>query len=167
MQIRSMSLRLLGMALGTLMMAPSVPAQTFYKCLNSQGRPEFSDKPCEASARQERLQPRDNTLNASGLREQHLIQENQRLQQELGSQRASGQPGLSQGRTPSDLQAERIDSMACQRARRDLEIASNSISSNPAAIQARRSAMYGACGMKEPPQVIIINRPAPYGDRRP
>jgi len=163
-----MALRLLGMALGTLMMASPGAAQTFYKCLGPQGRPEFSDKPCAAgSTRQEKQQPRDNTLDASGLREQHLIQENQRLRQELDSQRASGPPAMPPGRTPSDLQAERIDGIACQRARRDLEIASNSISPNHAAIQARRSAMYGACGMREPPQVTIINTPAPSGYRRP
>ena len=148
-------------------MAHAGHAQTFYKCINPQGKPEFSDQPCAASTRQERLQPRDNTLNTSGLREQHLIQQNQQLRQELDNERANRRQMPQEGRTPSDLQAERIDSMACQRARRDHEIAANSISPNRNTVQARRSAMYGACGMKEPPQVTIINNLAPYSHRRP
>ncbi len=165
--MRSMSWCLLWVALGAVTMAHPACAQTFYKCISPQGKPEFSDQPCAASTRQEKLQPRDNTLDTSGLREQHLIQENQQLRQELDNERSSRRQMPSEGRTPSDLQAERADSIACQRARRDLEIAANSISPNRNTIQARRSAMYGTCGMKELPQVTIINNPTPYSYRRP
>ena len=130
--------------------------------MDPQGRPGFSDQPCAAGTRQEMLQPRSNTLDIPGLRGQHLLHENQRMRQEPDNDH------ISRRQMPPDLQARRIDSMACQRAQKEMEIAADAIGANRHTVQAsRRSAMHGACGLKAPPQVTIINNPASYPYRRP
>lgn len=119
--------------------APAGHAQTFYQCLNAQGLAEFSDAPCAPRMRQE-------------------------LDKALSSQ--TGKP--STGRPPTGLQTGRIDFLACQRARRNFEIAANATRPSMAAVGVRGSAMYGACGMKAPPQVTIIHHPlATHVFRRP
>jgi hypothetical protein len=117
--MRSISSRAVLAAVLYAAMAHAGHAQTFYKCLSPQGKPEFLDKPCAAGTRQENRQ-----------------------------------------------QAGRTDSAACQQARRQLESAAHAAAPNRPTVEARRSAMEGACGMKAPSQVTIVN-PAPYAPRRP
>jgi hypothetical protein len=68
---------------------------------------------------------------------------------------AQGEPVFSE-QPCSGLQAERVESLNCRKARRDFDIAANAGSAHRNDLRARRSAMYSACGMKAP-QVTIIN----------
>jgi hypothetical protein len=68
---------------------------------------------------------------------------------------AQGQPVFSE-QPCSGLQAERVESLNCRKARKDLDAAANFGDFRRNDLPARRSAMYSACGMKAP-QVTIIN----------
>lgn len=72
-------------------------------------------------------------------------------------QNADQKPTL--GRTEADLSAERGDTQACQQATRSYELEANSSFDEPEALEAKRSIMRAACGIKEPLQVN--NQPTP------
>jgi hypothetical protein len=126
--MRSLSLRTVWVLILYLMLAHSSSAQTFYQCLNAQGRPEFSETACRPGSSQNDVQSSTS----------------------------------AQGRTESELQTEKMDSIRCRRARKDLDAAVSAISSKRRDMQTRRAAMYAACGMKYPPEVTIINNPSSY-----
>ena len=57
------------------------------------------------------------------------------------------------GRTEADLSAERGDSQACQQAIRSLELEASSPFDEPEALNAKRSIMRAACGIREPVEI--------------
>lgn len=124
-------------------------AQNVFKCLNSTGKIEFSDAPCQGARPGVRVQAQGNSIDSSGSRELQLRFENEQLKERLLDQerRAASSKGP---RTQQDLQAERVDSFACEKAKRDYEVTANSNSSSPSIVQAKRSMMFGTCGMREP-----------------
>lgn len=151
-------------ALLTLLMTPMLAWAQIYKCVDpATGRSNFSDKPCQGQEVGGGVRVRPNTLDTSGSREQIYKDQIQDLQTRMNSmERQAAQPQY--GRTQPDIQAERIDSRACEQARRSYDNEAGSIKRDAAAIQAKRSAMYGACGMREPDQTIIV-QPIPSKKR--
>ena len=127
-----------------------VASAQVYRCVDATGATSFSDAPCRSASQGGRIEIRPNTLDHSGEREQALKAENLRLQGQLGALQNAA-PATAQAAAP---QPSRLDSFACRQARRDLEVAASSIEKNRAMIQARQSAMYGACGQQEPNQQI-------------
>lgn len=139
-----------------------------YKCAHPSGNVEFSDVPCSKKSAGGPVQLQDNTLDSSASREQALRLENQQLRQQLERLQASqAETHATPAKSQADLQAQRIDSVACERAKRDYEVAASSISDNHELIAARRSAMYGTCGLREPDQTVIIHRTARPVPQRP
>ena len=117
-----------------------VAAQNVFKCLNSAGKIEFSDAPCQGARAGARVQAQGNSIDSSGSRELQLRFENEQLKERL----------LDQERRAAASKADRVDSFACEKAKRDYEVTANSNSSNPSIVQAKRSMMYGTCGLREP-----------------
>lgn len=72
---------------------------------------------------------------------------------------AQGQPVFSE-QPCSGVPAERVESLNCQKARKDFEVAASANSSKRHALQARRAAMHSACGVTAP-HVTIINKALP------
>ncbi len=137
----------LALGIGLLPLSQGAAAEV-YKCVNSAGATEFSDAPCSRGSQGHRVEVRPNTLDTSGAREQSLRAENQQLQQKLNTAQAGNQPPAN----TAAPDASRVDSFACKQAKRDLEITASSIDKDPAMLRARQSAMYGACGLREPDQ---------------
>ncbi len=132
-----------------LMSGGDVAAQSVFKCLNAAGKIEFSDAPCQGARTGARVQAQGNSIDSSGSRELQLRFENEQLKERLLDQERRA--GASKGpRTQQDLQAERVDSFVCEKAKRDYEVTANSNSSNPSIVQAKRSMMFGTCGMRGP-----------------
>lgn len=128
-----------------------------YKCKeNGSGKITYSDVPCHGGNTGRDVDVRDNTLDTSGSREQALRREVRELQERMDTYESRA--GSSQyGRTQADLQAERADSVACERARRSLEIEAGSMTRNKATVASREAAMRSACGLREPDRVEIHN----------
>ncbi|NMG71169.1 DUF4124 domain-containing protein [Parazoarcus communis] len=141
--------------------APLAQAQV-YKCLDQKtGETAYSDIPCSISARTQAVNTEPNVIDASGSREQALKKEIDALRDELRVHKSSAS---ASNRSQADLQAERIDSRACEQARRSYDIEAGSLKQNKAAIESKRAAMYGACGMQEPDKVEINNTISPAGN---
>lgn len=140
--------------IATLMSSGDASAQHVFKCLNSAGKVEFSDAPCQGARTGGRVPAQGNSIDSSGSRELQLRFENEQLKEQLRDQerKAASAKGA---RTQQDLQAERVDSFACEKAKRDYEVTANSNSSNASIVQAKRTMMYGTCGMREPDHNII------------
>lgn len=133
-----------------------VAQQQVYKCKNTKGKIEFSDSPCQGASVSERIQIQSNSVDYSGSREYQLRRENKQLKEQLHEQqRSSVFDGRAPQRTQPDLQAERIDSFACEKAKRDYEVTASSRANDSALVESRRSIMYGACGMREPDKNTI------------
>lgn len=126
-----------------------VAAQNVFKCFNTAGKIEFSDAPCQGAGTGARIQAQGNSIDSSGSREYQLRFENEQLKERLLDQerRATASKGP---RTQQDLQAERVDSFACEKAKRDYEVTASSNSNSLSIVQAKRSMMFGTCGMREP-----------------
>lgn len=116
-----------------------------HKFMNASGQVEFTDAPCGAEQTSAMVDVRPNTLDNSAVREQLLKIENKSLHGRLAERRALPGTSLQEG-----VDASRADSSACRTAKRDLEVAATSIEMNRALIQARRTAMYSECGLREP-----------------
>ena len=123
-----------------------------FRCQNAMGKIEFSDAPCSSAHTKSEIRARPNTLDSSGSRELLLRQENEKLREQLTQQQNTISRSTAPQRTQPDLQSERIDTIACERAKRDYEITANASSNSdkPAIVEAKRSMMYGTCGMREP-----------------
>ncbi|WP_420094145.1 hypothetical protein [Parazoarcus communis] len=117
------------------------------------GKIVFSDVPCHGKTSGRPVDASPNTIDASGSREQALRREVQELRERMNKYESASQAS----RSPSDQQSPRIDSRACEQARRSYDIEAGSLMQNRAAIEAKRSAMYGACGMREPTRIEIRN----------
>ena len=113
-----------------VLLSSGVCAQQIFKCKNlASGRFEFTNSPCGGATAGEEVRSRNNTIEGH-----------------------RGTPASSRApqRTQSDLQAERIDSKACESAKLDYDVTVGSAGNSKAFIEAKRSFMYGACGMREP-----------------
>lgn len=130
--------------------------QQIFKCKNPAGKIEFSDYPCQSSSAGGRIIVQQNTLDFSGSRETQLRRENEQLKQQLRDQQKTATSNdTAPQRTQPDLQAQRIDSIACERAKRDYEVTASSTANSHAVVDSKRSIMYGTCGMKEPDRNTI------------
>jgi len=133
-----------------------------YKCTNAAGRIEFTDAPCGTARTSAVVDARPNSLDNSAVREQLLKIENRSLQEKLAERQAVPATGLQE-----QADASRADSSACRSAKRDVEVAATSIENKRALIRARQTAMYSACGLREPDkQVTNVNVGGSRGDRR-
>ncbi len=138
----------------------NVQAAEVYKCTTASGKVEFTDAPCGTERKSSVVDARPNSLDNSAVREQLLKIENRSLQDKL----AATQP------TPlTSMQAQtdstRADSAGCRSAKRDAEIAATSVENNRDLIRARRSAMYIACGVREPDKQTTNINVGNRGDR--
>ena len=153
-------LGLLG-ASGAWFAVSGVHAADVFKCTNPSGKVEFTDAPCGTTQRSTVVDARPNSLDNSAVREQLLKIENRSLQDKL----AAAQPV-----PPTSLQGQpdfaRSDTPACRSAKRDVEAAATSVENNKALIRARQSAMYVACGVREPDQQITNVNVGDRADRR-
>lgn len=149
--------------------AAQAGAQSVYKCVSAGGSLRYADAPCQPAESMRMVQLQPNSLDATTLREAILRQENERLREQVRSAQAGNGPAeAGTGAVPArteQAQAERIDSLACQRARRDYEVTASSSANTRAIIEAKRSMMYGACGMREPDvtrnvvhQTVVVRR---------
>lgn len=128
-----------------------------FRCEEASGAIRFSDVPCARGEAEAEYAVKPNTVDTSGAREQILKRQVQSLQEQLQQQQQqqqASQPAVI-GRTQPDLQAERIDTAACEQATRAYEIEAGSMLSDKASVEMKRAAMYGACGMREPDKVEI------------
>lgn len=130
----ALALRALGLLACYAATAQTGSAQTYYQCLDAQGRPGFSAQACERGQAPQQGQPS--------------------LSEQLDRHIARRQPPAS-GRPQVDLRAERMNSPHCQQARRALDAAARATSPHHHELQARRSAMQGACGIS-PPELTIV-----------
>lgn len=142
--------------LAVVSLTGSAQAQV-YKCKEDRsGKITYSDVPCHGKNTGRDIEVLDNTLDTSGSREQALRREVRELQERMDGYESRA--GRSQyGRTQADLQAERADSVACERARRSLEIEAGSMTRNRSTVASKEAAMRSACGLREPDRVEIHN----------
>ncbi len=132
------------------------------KCVGPKGQVEFSNQSCQKGWTRQELAIKENTVSQSGAREQALLLENERLKAQLEQAKtaptsaatASASAG-AQTLTEADLAAQRLKSPACEDAARRYEIAAGSIAPVADLIAARRSAMFAACGIREPDSVSV------------
>lgn len=146
--------------LTVMMLLTSTVAQAqVYKCVGPDGRPAFSDRPCGASYRSCQVDSRPNSIDTSGAREQALKRENERLREQLATERTRAQvpSGPVIGRTRADLEAEKSNSRECAIAKRNYEFAASSIANKGGEVAAAKRGMYSACGMREPDNIIVNN----------
>lgn len=130
--------------------------QQVFKCKDAKGKIEFTDYPCGGSRTGGQIQVQVNSIDFSAGRELQLRTENEQLKEQLRDrQRSAPTNGIAPQRTQPDLQTERIDTIACERAKRDYEVTASSTANSRAIVQSKRSMMYGTCGMKEPDQNTI------------
>ena len=132
-------------------------AAEVYKCTNAFGRVEFTDAPCGTERKSSVVDARPNSLDNSAVREQLLKIENRSSQDKLAATQPTPATSM-QGQSDST----RADSAGCRSAKRDAEIAATAVENNRDLIRSRRSAMYIACGVREPDkQAANIN----FGNR--
>lgn len=156
--------RILTLAVAGVMFLSAPAWAQVFKCVEERsGKVVFSDVPCHGKTSGRAVDATPNTIDASGSREQALRREVQELRERMGNYESASKAG----RSPSDQQSPRIDSRACEQARRSYDIEAGAFKQNKAAIEAKRSAMYGACGMREPTRIEINNEYRARGYRRP
>lgn len=139
----------------------NVNAAEVYKCTNASGKVEFTDAPCGTERKSSVVDARPNSLDNSAVREQLLKIENRSLQDKLAATQPSPATSMQGGQSEST----RADSAGCRSAKRDAEIAATSIENNRDLIRARRSAMYIACGAREPDKQTTNINVGNRGDR--
>lgn len=141
----------------TLWWAPA-QAQQVYRCEQPDGRVAYSDAPCPRSARQAQVDVAPNTVDTSADREQMLKQENERLRDQLRREQAAAsrpQPVVVQSGPPAD----RVNTPECRKAQEAYETSASAMTNTEAFIEAKRSAMFAACGLAEPDRTVAA--PAP------
>jgi hypothetical protein len=168
-----------------LFFAFATPANAeVYKCQNQSGKIIYSDAPCKsgtqtvtdipvtmpdtgltnstqsssALARQMDIAVKSAIANNDLHRAQALATTREHWDWIAAAKREANQtPTL--GRTEADLSAERGDSEACQQAIRSYELEASSSFDETEALNAKKSIMHAACGIKEP--LEVNNYPAP------
>jgi len=147
-------------AAGPLLFVNGAQAAEVFKCTAASGKIEFTDAPCGTSRKFAVVEARPNSLDNSAVREQLLKIENRSLQDKLAATQPTPATAL-QGQSDNT----RADSQACRSAKRDAEVAATSVENNRDLIRARRSAMYIACGVREPDKQITNVNVGNRGDR--
>lgn len=132
-----------------LIAVPLLSSAQLYKCTSPNGKVEFSDKPCASDKRPEYVNPRDNTIDTSGHREQAMRSEIRDLRQrvERAEIKYSNQNQTSDQTTTAQ---PKINQRACDEAKNQYEIAARSITDKSAA-GGRLELMRSACGLPTPP----------------
>jgi hypothetical protein len=159
-------------------------AQVF-KCKDGKGKTIYSDSPCASNSSQtttdiQTSSPPGAAQNESPLTRQldtavrraiasgdinyaeRLAVTSQHWEW-IATARKDSQPKQVLGRTEADLSAEKSGAWACKIATRDYEFEAGSYKQVQNAIDAKRSMMHAACGIKEPTQIknettTIINQ---------
>lgn len=80
----------------------------------------------------------------------------------IAAARANRQARHARGRTEADLSAEKGESWACHIATREYNFEASSYKQIQNSIDAKRSMMHAACGVKEPTKIEIDNRAIIY-----
>jgi len=138
-------------------------AQTVYRCQTPSGQVLFSDEPCPAGSRVERINVQPNSIDTSG----------DRARSGASSPPASvtvpSGDAVRSGAADAAAQ-DRSQSFLCRQAQRDYEVTASSTGNPPALIEAKRSAMFAACGLREPdrapaaesaPMIVPVPVPVP------
>lgn len=167
-----------------LLLAFAAPAHAeVYKCQDQDGKIVYSDAPCksgtqtvtdipvtipdadaanhsESSALARQMDTAVKTAIADGdlHRAQALATTREHWDWIAAAKREANETPIL-GRTEADLSAERGDSQACQQAIRSYELEASSSFDEPEALNAKKSIMHAACGIKEP--LEANNYPAP------
>lgn len=138
--------------IGLLLCGASAVAQgQVFKCADDRtGKISYSNVPCHGTNSGREIRVQENSLDTSGAREQAMRRELNELRSRVQAmeQAPAAQPPV----------ANRMDSEECRQARRSYDIEAGSMTRNKSTVEAKRSAMYGACGMREPDRVEINNR---------
>lgn len=147
-------MRAFALAASAILFSSFADAQVF-KCVEERtGKISFSDVPCHGKDSGRVVDASPNTVDSSGSREQALRREVMELRDRMNRYESASQASS----TASSEQSSRIDTRACEQARRSYDIEAGSMTSNKATVEAKRSAMYGACGMQEPTRIEITNK---------
>jgi len=154
-----------------LAMAAHASAQMAYKCTSASGGIRYTDASCDRSDTASQVSIQPNQLGTADLRDSLLRREVERLkaqllvaQQGAPSAVANANRNATAAASPvvvDDAPQARFDSVACTRARRDYEVTASSSANTRAIVSAKRSMMYGACGLREPDearQTVVIQR---------
>lgn len=155
-----METRCAGIALwiAALCLASAGQAQSqaqVYRCVSAAGKVEYADAPCEKGARGTVVDVRPNVIESASLREQVLRLENERLKEQMRNPPAAASAPVA---AATAALAVPVDPVACRQARRDYEVTASSTSNTKELIRAKESAMYSACGLREPDrQSIEVN----------
>jgi hypothetical protein len=148
-------------------------AQSVYKCMSPSGKVLYADAPCAKPDVSSTVSVQPNALGAAEYGDRLLRQEIDTLRAQLRAARQSGAAPQAAA-TPVDTIVHAgpaplaIDGVACTRAKRDYEVTASSSANTRAIIDAKRSMMYGACGLREPDvqqSVVVrqVTRPPRYG----
>lgn len=148
------SIHLTALLLLALFQGGPVAAQQVYKCTHADGKVAYAGEPCVAARSSERILIQHNTLDASALRDYAVRQENEQLKAQLKNQQdamlLASLATPSQARTPTDEGAVRASVRDCDKAKRDYEVTASSTANSEAIVEAKRSIMFGTCGLREP-----------------
>lgn len=156
-----------------------------YKCRAPNGSTVFSDMPCSGATKTDRavvdLAPSD-AGGSSSYRSVGAARDSALLDAKVAEAVGSGNFALARtlamtekhwqmiaaaesrknapvvGRTTADVRYEARNSSECRDAKMSYENEASSIMKNTEAINAKRRAMYGACGMDEPTNIEVNNR---------
>jgi hypothetical protein len=143
-----------------LAMGAMASAQDVYKCRSSSGKITYADEPCAKSDSASRVSVQPNLLVAFQPRDTPLRPDAEPLHARHLS--APAQAPLAAATPMADATPARLDSPACERAKRDYEVTASSSANTRAIIAAKRSMMFSACGQREPDisQTVIIRHAA-------
>lgn len=142
-------------SLGLSLFATAADAQ-IYRCTEN-GKVMYTQTPCSDAA--ERIDLGPNAEVAVGAREAALLREIEQLREDVRRlQQAQQNAAAPQqfGRSEADLRAEQASSYACSQATRSYELSANSVRRND--VDQKRTAMYAACGMREPDRIYEPER---------
>lgn len=146
-------------ALGT---GTHATAQHVYKCMSVSGRIGYSDAPCAKSDTASKVSIQPNALDTVDPRGSALRHGDELLNPQLriAQQSVITPSAVAHAPAVDDSPLARVDSVSCQRAKRDYEVTASSRANTRAIIDAKRSMMYGACGQREPDvhQTVVIQR---------
>lgn len=135
-------------------------AQHASKCTSASGNIQYTDAPCARSDTASKVSIQPNALGTVDPRDRLLRHDAAPIdgQRRIAQQDAAPPPAVAHATVDAEPSLARIDSVACQRARRDYEVTASSSANTRAIIDAKRSMMYGACGQREPDvkQTIVI-----------
>lgn len=145
-----------------LAMGSHAMAQQAYKCTSVSGRIQYTDAPCARSDSASKVSIQPNTLGTVDPRhnlphhDAALVDGRRRVAQ----RDAPAPPAVPHATAVDEPSLARIDSVACQRAKRDYDVTASSSANSHAIIAAKRSMMFGACGQREPDvnQTLVIER---------